>query len=426
MRAPLFVFALTLSSIVAAPLAAQSYQPVLTPVPDEPGTTVVREYHPNGTLAKQHFDRDGKPSGLWQEWDADGRVTYLAEWRDGKGEGVWYYFHPNGVVSERSWVVADIWHGPTEGWHANGQRSFSGAMKDGRKAGPFRYWNEDGSTAGPLASASSSPAASRQPIFTQGWPDGMDKWEFTFAPDLETLFFATADSDGENRRIMMRRWQSGGWQAPEPVPFADPSAAEGTPIMGNDGEWLYFSSDRHTASEPDNTRRDLYRVSRSSGWMKVERITNTPLYGEISFSVAQDGSGVMWTDRRIDGEAQMGLYEVAFDGSTVAITGSLNDLHLGDPANENYAVISPTGDFVIFANYDVEGSQSGEDLYVARRTPDGWAQPVSLGPLVNTDRSETSPSLSPDGKTLFFLSGVAGGHAYFSVSLSDIPALAGL
>ena len=165
-------------------------------------------------------------------------------------------------------------------------------------------------------------------------------------------------------------------------------------------------------------------MSRSSGWTQVERVTATPQYGEISLSLASDGSGVLWTDRRLDGEARMGLYEVAFDGSKLSVSGSLNDLHENDPSNENYAAIAADGSFVIFANYDVGGDGTDEDLYIVRRSENGWSAPVDLGPLVNSARSETSPSFSPDGETFFFVSGVEGGSQYYAVAVSDIPALA--
>jgi Tol biopolymer transport system component len=54
----------------------------------------------------------------------------------------------------------------------------------------------------------------------------------------------------------------------------------------------------------------------------------------------------------------------------------------------------------------------GNDIYSASRasTADGWSTPVNLGPAVNgvTASSETRPSLSWDGTTLFFGSNRAG------------------
>lgn len=53
----------------------------------------------------------------------------------------------------------------------------------------------------------------------------------------------------------------------------------------------------------------------------------------------------------------------------------------------------------------------GNDLYAATRTTtaEPWSTPVNLGPAVNSPASETRPSLSWDGSTLYFGSNRPGG-----------------
>ena len=197
---------LLLSVLCAAPLGAQGYRPVLTPALGDPRADVEIERHANGQLSKRVFRLDGKPHGLWQEWDVEGRVRLTAEWLEGKGEGVWMYFHPNGLVSERSWVTADLWHGPSEGWHANGQKSFEGTFVRGAKDGPFRYWAEDGTPSGPAAQLLTDTLGPVSAI-TDGWPAGMNVWDLSFSRDLETLFIGTGDKEyGERaaeRRLLL-------------------------------------------------------------------------------------------------------------------------------------------------------------------------------------------------------------------------------
>lgn len=50
------------------------------------------------------------------------------------------------------------------------------------------------------------------------------------------------------------------------------------------------------------------------------------------------------------------------------------------------------------------GGEGGYDLYVARRTADGWGEPANLGPRSNTVLNEYDPALTPDGTTLLFAS----------------------
>jgi hypothetical protein len=67
-----------------------------------------------------------------------------------------------------------------------------------------------------------------------------------------------------------------------------------------------------------------------------------------------------------------------------------------------HAFPSPDGSFMVLdsASLDSEGQR---DIFVVFRHDDGsWGSPRPLGPTVNTEYSETCPSLSPDGMYLFF------------------------
>ncbi len=70
------------------------------------------------------------------------------------------------------------------------------------------------------------------------------------------------------------------------------------------------------------------------------------------------------------------------------------------------------------------GSKSGaEDIFVALLTNGEWQEPKNLGTTINTHRQEWAPSLSEDGKILYFSSngrkGYGGFDIYFSERLDD-------
>ena len=409
-------------------VTSQSYQPVLSPAPGDSGATVEITRHPNGQLAKRVFLKNGKPHGLWQEWDAEGRATYAADWRDGGGEGLWLYFHPNGIVRERGYVTGDVWHGPSEGWHSNGQKSNDGTFVRGAKAGPFRYWSEDGTPRGPWVELL-TPARTPVAVLSEGWPFAFNTWDITLAHDLELLFVGTGDDEGKQSRIMMRRWQQNVWQPVTLAPFADTTAAEGTPVTSPDGEWVYFSSTRHVATDPTNTKRELYRASRASGWKTVERITHTPMYGEVSLTLARDGRGVMWSGQP-DGATRTGLYEVRLETSTapgtstptprVVIIADLTSLHTGDSSGEAYPVLSPDGSFLLFSNYDIGGAGTKEDVFISRRTTTGWSAPQRLTRNVNSSGDEKAVQLLDEGRVLLFSAPRAEGAPVYRVSLDAV------
>lgn len=71
---------------------------------------------------------------------------------------------------------------------------------------------------------------------------------------------------------------------------------------------------------------------------------------------------------------------------------------------ESGACLSPNGGMIIFSS-SIKGGSGGKDLYSCKKNDNGsWGAPVSLGTVINTKYDEDFPSMSADGKTLFFAS----------------------
>lgn len=88
-------------------------------------------------------------------------------------------------------------------------------------------------------------------------------------------------------------------------------------------------------------------------------------------------------------------------------------VNLGPPVNtelnEGTACISPDAQFVFFTACYRPESIGGCDLYVSKLEGYHWSRPQNLGPVVNSRYYDTQPNLSPDGRTLFFVSNRPGG-----------------
>ena len=88
--------------------------------------------------------------------------------------------------------------------------------------------------------------------------------------------------------------------------------------------------------------------------------------------------------------------------------------------NEYYNVttpwLSPDGKRLYFAS-DKPGGFGGSDLYYCQWKGDYWAEPVNLGPMINTRGNESYPYINPSGE-LFFSSdghrGLGGKDIFFS------------
>ncbi len=78
---------------------------------------------------------------------------------------------------------------------------------------------------------------------------------------------------------------------------------------------------------------------------------------------------------------------------------------------------------VMIVSAERKDAYGSNDLYVCfRKGPKHWSEPLHLGPAVNSPYRETTPSLSEDGKTLFFSSNrrsSLGGNELFMVYRLD-------
>jgi outer membrane protein OmpA-like peptidoglycan-associated protein/Tol biopolymer transport system component len=71
--------------------------------------------------------------------------------------------------------------------------------------------------------------------------------------------------------------------------------------------------------------------------------------------------------------------------------------------------VSSDGEWLIFAG-DFSGGFGSFDLYISYATPQGWSEPQNLGENINSHYWESSPSLSPDNRMLYFSSNRPGGY----------------
>lgn len=77
--------------------------------------------------------------------------------------------------------------------------------------------------------------------------------------------------------------------------------------------------------------------------------------------------------------------------------------------NEGAQNISQDGQLLVFTGCNYPEGEGSCDLYFSIKTNTDWSEPQNLGPVVNTDFWESSPSLSPDKRDLYFASSRAGG-----------------
>ena len=121
-----------------------------------------------------------------------------------------------------------------------------------------------------------------------------------------------------------------------------------------------------------------------------------------------DEQTIVFTMLKPDGDEDlMTATQTAEGGWQTPIPLSAN---INTAENEGTASLSADGRMVVFtACQSKRGGFGGCDLFSSQKTGDTWSKPENLGPSVNTHYYESQPSLSADGRQLYFISDRPGG-----------------
>jgi len=122
----------------------------------------------------------------------------------------------------------------------------------------------------------------------------------------------------------------------------------------------------------------------------------------------------------------------AESGEDLFVSRQNKDGSMGDPAsisaaintsyNEGAGSISGDGKTLVFASCDRPSSVGNCDLYISRRTGNVWSKPQNLGRNVNSPEWDSQPTLSADGRTLYFTSTRRGGKGQEDIYVTTLNA----
>ncbi len=116
---------------------------------------------------------------------------------------------------------------------------------------------------------------------------------------------------------------------------------------------------------------------------------------------------------RADGYGSCDLYYSKREGDKWSTPKNMGNV-VNSSTWDSQPTISPDGKTIYFASAR-EGTKGNMDLWKTTFVNGIWQKPVNLGDSINTSRGEMSPFIHPDGRTLYFTS---NGHV--GMGLNDI------
>lgn len=224
-----------------------------------------------------------------------------------------------------------------------------------------------------------------------------------FSPDGKEMFFSyykgTEKQPHPEYEIRTFRQVGNVWVGPETASFSG-RFSDVDINYSPDGKYIFFASDR---PQPHSASLDIYySVKTETGWsdpIYAGTDVNT-IEGEVYPSLSVKGN-LFFRSSRPGGYSGSDLYRASW------VNGNfINVKNLGPEVNSPYgqsnAVIASDESYILFCTSRPDDGDI-EHIYVSFQIGDNiWTKAVSVGPEVNTRAGAGSPTLSPDGKYLFF------------------------
>lgn len=199
---------------------------------------------------------------------------------------------------------------------------------------------------------------------------------------------------------------------------------EYNPVVSADESIMAFTALRPNTGKTrtgDKFIEELYISYNSNGsWSEPKVIPIAHDYNVGTAGLSADGQKmIIFMGGATD---PGGLYQITKAGDVWSKPSLLTPTLNTPKYLESTASITPDGKTIYFAS-DRMGGQGGLDIYKTSLQANGsWSAPLNLGPGVNSKANEDAPFIHPDQRTLFFTSdghNTMGGRDIFVTRLND-------
>ncbi len=203
------------------------------------------------------------------------------------------------------------------------------------------------------------------------------------------------------------------------------------PVIIRDG--IIFCSDRRLSGVTDRTsfdNRRLYNIyiagrKDTSDWRKPNLVKNerSAQFNTGPLCIAPDGKTVYFTSEIETGvpsksrkfRNKSGIFEAELSGLQLI---SIKPFKYNNPDyNTGQPSISADGKYLYFAS-DMPGGQGASDIYFCESVDGNWNAPVNLGSMLNSSGTDNYPCIHFSGR-LYFASNRPGGMGGLDVYSSD-------
>ncbi|MFK7821853.1 MAG: TolB family protein [Planctomycetaceae bacterium] len=240
----------------------------------------------------------------------------------------------------------------------------------------------------------------------------LTRFGMAISDDGQECYYAVAlNENGRFREeIRFTHFKNGEWAKPRPLLPNEKTYKYVDPHLSPDEKRLYFIYTKpiELRGAPKRQMFDIWYVERrGSGWgqpINIGSPISTNNANEYYVSLTSKGTIYFGSNRASRNNFDLYSARLGADGryqSPQPLAGKVNtDRYEAD------IFVSPDESYVVFSSSKRPDGLGQGDLYVSFKSEDGtWSAGINMGKRVNSNRQEFAPSISRDGKYLFFSSG---------------------
>lgn len=227
-------------------------------------------------------------------------------------------------------------------------------------------------------------------IFAPGIVSIKGRYDFgiSFSPNLNEMYFSVQPIEG-TADIYFSKVVDKIWKPIQKAEFTKGKKdGEMEPFVRADGNRIYF-----TGYRADFSHEEIWYVDRlDNGWSDAVRL-DSPINDDAVMNMTQAKNGDVYYVNR----SKRKLYTAARKNGEFPTVRDA-EIEIG-----SHPFISSSQDYLLVQASNKKAKKRNSDIFVYFKEKDGtWTKPINLGSTVNSNFDERVPSVTPDGKFLFF------------------------
>jgi len=223
--------------------------------------------------------------------------------------------------------------------------------------------------------------------------NGRSEHGISFSPTLDEVFFSANYKD-KDPSIYSSKLEGGKWRTPKKANFTKgKKVAEMHPFVSTTGNKIYFTAhDEFTLPEHKESVKAWVVDRLENSWGEANEL-DSPVNDDFVFYTNQGKNGDLYY-------TNVSKWKMYYAPNKNGKFPEVKELGIEFGI---HGFISPSQDYLVVNARNKKDAQRQSDIYVYFKKKDStWSKPINLGKEVNSNFGETCPSITPDGKYLFF------------------------